>query len=319
MYQLKQFEFHVSDISSLLNVDFKGRDIFVNNVSRIGQETDHSIILCNSCQAEYLKKIKVECLVFCNKKTLVSNKNLSFIVSTDPDVLFYRFINDYLVNETDYWFDEIVSEISPKFPGVIFGYNVKVGKNVIIATGTKIGNNCIIGNNVVIRSNVAFGNGCVIKDNSVIGSAGFGFIRTDDGLLQIPQIGFIKIGNDVIIGSSCSIEKPTMGNTIINDNVKIDDLVQIGQNLQIGANTIITTGFKAETGVKIGADTFIGMGVTIISGEIEIGNNCIIGAGTVVLKSVPDGQIVYSQYSNVIKGGSDEKIKEAFSNFKKIR
>jgi UDP-3-O-[3-hydroxymyristoyl] glucosamine N-acyltransferase len=298
-------------------MDFTGQDIVVNKVSRIGQEIDHSIILCNPDQMDYLKKINTECLVFCCKKTVVNKKNLSYIISPDPEILFFRFINDFLVNETDYWYEGIISVNSTKYPDVVFGYNVIIGKNVVIAPGTKIGNNSVIGNNVVIRSNVEIGNSCIIKDNSVIGSSGFGFIRTDDGLMQIPQIGFIKIGNDVIIGSCCSIEKPTMGHTIINDNVKIDDLVQVGQNQEIGKNTIITTGFKGETGAKIGSDTFIGMGVTIISGEIEIGNRCIIGAGTVVLKSVPDGKIVYSKQMNEIKGDSGEKIKEVFYNFKK--
>jgi UDP-3-O-[3-hydroxymyristoyl] glucosamine N-acyltransferase len=319
MYQLKKFEFHVSDISSLLNVDFSGNDIIVNKICRLGDETDQSLILCNSKQDKDLEKVTSECLVFCSKTAVTDKKNLSYIINDKPEILFFKFINEFLVHETEYWCDKIISVNSIKYPDVIFGYNVKVGKNVIIAPGTKIGNNTVICSNVVIRTNVEIGDGCIIKDNSVIGSEGFGFIQTEEGLMHIPQIGSIRIGNDVVIGSSCTIEKPSMGHTTIHNNVKIDDLVQIGQNQEIGENTVITTGFKAEAGVKIGSDTFIGMGVTIISGVIEIGNQCIIGAGTVVLKSVPDKKIVYCKYEQEIQNNTEVKMDQVFSNFKKIR
>lgn len=319
MYKLKEFELKVSDISSFLNTDFYGEDITVDKIERIGHETENSIILCNKNQEDYLEDIKVKCLVFCSDTAPKTNKNLSYITDAHPEVLFFGFINEYLLQETDYWIEEVISESSTRFPDVDFGYNVKIGKNVIIAPGTKIGNNTIIGNNVVIRSNVVIGNSCIIKDNSVIGSSGFGFVKTNEGLQQIPQFGYIEIGNNVVIGSCCAIEKPAMGKTIIDNDVKIDDLVQIGQNVKIGANTVITTGFKAESGVKIGENTFIGMGVIIISGDIEIGNHCIIGAGTVVTKSVPDGHTLYNKHSNVLKQDSDEKIKKVFSNFNVIK
>jgi UDP-3-O-[3-hydroxymyristoyl] glucosamine N-acyltransferase len=318
MYQLKKFEFKVSDICSLLNVDFRGDDIIVNNISMLGKETAHSIILCDSSLKEVLKNIKSECLVFCTKEVPVKNKNLTFIVSDFPEILFFQFMNEYLVHETEYKDEEIVSLKAEKYPGVFFGYNVKIGNNVILAPGTKIGSNTIICNNVVIRSNVELGENCLIKDNCVIGSEGFGFIRTNEGILHIPQIGCINIGNSVVIGSCSTVEKPMMGTTIIHDNVKIDDLVQIGQNQEIGENTIIATGYRAEAGVKIGSDCFIGVNVTIISGDITIGNHCIIGAGTVVLKSLRSNKVLRNKYQQEIKDVG-EKILNVFAKINKIR
>jgi UDP-3-O-[3-hydroxymyristoyl] glucosamine N-acyltransferase len=318
MYQLKKFEFTVSDICSLINVDFIGNDILVNKICRLGEALDNAMLLCDLSQKDALKKIKSKCLVFCSEEIFVKNENITFILSKIPEVLFFQFLNDYLVQETEYIDEEIISKSSIKFPNVDFGYNVKIGKNIIIAPGTKIGSNTVLCNNTVIRSNVEIGEKCLIKDNCVIGSEGFGFIKTNEGVLHIPQIGHISIGNDVVIGSCSTVEKPMMGYTIIHDNVKIDDLVQIGQNQEIGANTIIATGFKAEAGVKIGSDCYIGMGVTIISGKIVIGNLCIIGAGTVILKSVPDNKMIYNKYQQEISDVG-EKIDKLFLHINKIR
>ena len=132
------------------------------------------------------------------------------------------------------------------------------------------------------------------------------------------EIGNIKIGDDVIIGSNCTIEKPVLGFTLIGNNVKIDDLVQIGQNQEIGNNTIIATGYKAEAGVKIGSNTFIGMGVTVISKNITVGNNCVIGAGTLLTRSIEDNKLVHGVVQLVVKEAENE-LNELMANYRKIR
>jgi UDP-3-O-[3-hydroxymyristoyl] glucosamine N-acyltransferase len=295
MYQLKHFEYKASEISSILGKMLLGEDMNVNNVQQLDQVIDNSMSLCYPKFKNILSGINSRCLIFCSEDTKVKNSKITYLITDNPKLAFFKFISDYLVTDTTYWLSKTISESSEDYPGVYFGYNVRIGKNTIIAPNVKIGSNCIISNNVVIRTNVEIGSNSVIKDNSIIGSEGFGFMNSDEGLIHIPQIGGIKIGNDVVIGSNCAIEKPALGYTIIQDNVKIDDLVQIGHNQNIGRNTIITTGFKAEGGVKIGANSFIGMGVTIISKELTIGNNCLVGAGTVLTKSVPDNTVVYAK------------------------
>jgi UDP-3-O-[3-hydroxymyristoyl] glucosamine N-acyltransferase len=294
----------------LLKKELYGNDILVDNVQQLNRVVGNSMTVCYPKFKQSLVNIACECLVFCTSETLVENPKLSFIITENPKLTFFKFIYDNLVTESSYWYEQIVSEKSDRYPEVKFGYNVKVGKNVVMAPRTLIGSNCIIGNNVVIRSNVEIGDYCMIKDNTIIGSEGFGFMSSEEGLLHIPQIGGIKIGSNVVIGSNCCVEKPALGYTIIHDNVKIDDLVQIGHNHEIGENTIITTGFKAEGNCKIGANSFIGMGVTIVSKTISVGNNCLIGAGTVLTRSVNDNQIVYSKQNLVTEPVGDklEKI-----------
>ena len=318
MYNIKDFEFSASDISGIVDAPLIGEDIIVTSVKKLGSESDNSLIISYEIDKQILEKSKFKCLVFCNKETVCGNKNLSFIVSPDFELLFFKFINEYLISNTEYWLNETISSSSISFPEVNFGYNVKVGKNVILAPGVIIGSNTIIGSNVIIRSNVELGNNCLIKDNTVIGSEGFGFISSEEGYIHIPQIGNIKIGDDVIVGSNCTIEKPVLGFTFIGNNVKIDDLVQIGQNQEIGNNTIIATGYKAEAGVKIGSNTFIGMGVTIISKNISVGNNCVIGAGTLLTRSIADNKVVHGVSQLVIKEAENE-LNELMANYRKIR
>jgi len=308
MYQLKKFEYKASEVSSLLGKKLFGEDLYVDNIQQLDRIKDNSISLCYPKFKDKLEHITYRCLLFCTEDTMVQNPKISYIITDNPKHTFFKFVNDFLVTETTYWIAQTISESSEKYQGVKFGYNVRIGKNVVIAPNVVIGSNCVIGCNVVIRSDVEIGDNCVIKDNTIIGSEGFGFMTSDEGLLHIPQVGGIKIGNDVVIGSNCTVEKPALGYTLIHDNVKIDDLIQIGHNHNIGENTIITTGFKAEGNVKIGANSFIGMGVTVISKSVTVGNNCLIGAGTVLNKSVPDNKVVYSK-QELVFGDVKDKIK----------
>lgn len=294
MYLVKEFEFDASEIAHITEATLVGEDIKVTTLKNLNDPIeDGSMILCYPKFKDRLHQIKKRCLVFCTEETLVNNPVLSFIICDNPKFSFFDFINNYITMETSYWIEKNISLTSDIYPDVTFGYNVKIGKNVVIAPKTHIGSNTIIGNNVVIRSNTIIGDNVLIKDNSVIGSEGFGFVKSDQEIIHVPQLGFIHIGDDTIIGSCCTIEKPALGSTIIEEGVKIDDLVQIGHNQHIGANTMIATGFKGIGGCSIGKNCFIGMGVTVVSKKATIGNNCFVGAGTILTKPVPDNKTVY--------------------------
>jgi len=304
MYILKEFEFWTSEISSIVEKTMYGKDILITNVQPLGQIRKNSMAVCYPKYKNELKKIKHNCLIFCDDDSIIENEYITYIISENPRFTFFKFLSEFLVEETSYWHSEVISVISQNYPDVKFGYNVRIGKNVVIAPHNSIGSNCIIGNNVVIRSKVKIGSNCLIKDNSVIGSEGFGFIKSGNEIIHIPQIGNILIGDNVTIGSNCTIERPGLGCTIIHDNVKIDDLVQIGHNQEIGEGTMIATGFKAEGGLIIGRGCFIGMGVTIV--DASIGNHCIIGAGAIISKPISDYTVAYNKIELIQK---DDKNK----------
>ncbi len=159
-------------------------------------------------------------------------------------------------------------------PQVFIGDNVSVGENSILFPGVKIYNGCVIGANCIIHSNV------------VIGSDGFGFAPTPDGSYKkIPQTGNVIIEDDVEIGANTTIDRSTMGSTVIRKGVKLDNLIQIAHNVEIGENTVIAalTGVAGST--KVGKNCQIG-GQVGISGHITIADNTRIGAQAGIMSSV---------------------------------
>ena len=202
------------------------------------------------------------------------------------------------------------------------GKNVKIGNNVKIYPNTYIGDNVIIGNNCIffagvrIYSETEIGNNCVIHSGAIVGSDGFGFAPHDDGTYsKIPQIGNVILEDDVEIGSCTTIDRATMGSTIIRKGVKLDNQIQIAHNVEIGENTVIA----AQTGVagstKIGKNCMIG-GQVGVAGHIIIGDNVRIQAQSGIGKSLKDGEIV--QGSPAFNYGEFSKSYVHFRNLPKI-
>jgi UDP-3-O-[3-hydroxymyristoyl] glucosamine N-acyltransferase len=165
-------------------------------------------------------------------------------------------------------------------PQVYLGDRVRIGKNCIIHPGVKIYSNCIIGNDVVIHA------------GTVIGSDGFGFApKTDGAYTKVPQLGNVIIEDGVEIGANTTVDRATIGSTIIRRGVKLDNLIQVAHNVEIGAHTVIAalTGISGST--RIGEQVMIG-GQVGIAGHIQIGNKVKVGAQSGVSKDVPDGKIL---------------------------
>lgn len=179
-----------------------------------------------------------------------------------------------------------------------------IGSNVTIGNDVKIHPNCFIGDNVVIGNNVTIfagakvfseteiGNNCAIHSGAVLGADGFGFAPNPDGTFsKIPQIGNLIIEDNVNIGACTTIDRATMGSTIIRKGAKLDNQIQIGHNVEIGENTVIAalTGIAGST--KIGHNCMIG-GQVGIAGHITIGNNVRIQGQSGVSKNIKDGEVL---------------------------
>lgn len=170
--------------------------------------------------------------------------------------------------------------------------NVIIGKNVQILSQVFIGENVVIGNNVLIHpgvkiyDNSEIGNNCIIHSGSVIGSDGFGFnIDNDGNQKKVNHNGNVIIEDNVEIGSNCTIDRATLGSTILRKGVKIDNLIQIAHNVEIGENTVIAacTGIAGST--IIGNNCMIG-GQVGISGHLKIGDRVKIQAKSGILKNI---------------------------------
>jgi UDP-3-O-[3-hydroxymyristoyl] glucosamine N-acyltransferase len=157
---------------------------------------------------------------------------------------------------------------------VFIGNNVEIGKGCIIYPGVKILDDTIIGRN------------CIIHSSTTIGSDGFGFAPNDDGSYKkIPQTGNVVIGDNVEIGSNSTIDRATLGSTIISNGVKLDNQIQVAHNVEIGENTAIAAQSGVAGSTKIGKNCMIGGQVGII-GHIKIGDNVKIQAQAGVTSNI---------------------------------
>ena len=157
---------------------------------------------------------------------------------------------------------------------VFIGNNVKIGKGCLIYPGVKILDDTIIGQN------------CIIHSSTTIGSDGFGFAPNDDGSYKkIPQTGNVVIGDNVEIGSNSTIDRATLGSTIISNGVKLDNQIQVAHNVEIGENTAIAAQSGVAGSTKIGKNCMIGGQVGII-GHIKIGDNVKIQAQAGVTSNI---------------------------------
>ena len=166
------------------------------------------------------------------------------------------------------------------------GNNSKIYPNVSISDSCVIGENCTIYSGATIYHNTIIGNNCTIHANAVIGADGFGFAPQADGtFVAIPQLGNVVLEDNVSIGANTTVDRATMGSTILREGVKIDNLVQIAHNVEIGKNTVIA----AQTGIsgssKIGENCMIG-GQAGLAGHISVANNTILMAKSGITKSV---------------------------------
>ena len=172
------------------------------------------------------------------------------------------------------------------------GENVKIYPHSYIGDNAVIGNNCVIFSGVKIYSETQIGNNCKIHSGAIIGSDGFGFAPDENGEYKaIPQIGNVIIEDNVDIGAASTIDRATMGSTIIRKGVKLDNQIQIAHNVEVGKNTVIAaqTGIAGST--KIGENCMIG-GQVGFAGHITVGNNVKIQGQTGVTKSLKEGEKV---------------------------
>ena len=170
--------------------------------------------------------------------------------------------------------------------------DINMGSNVFLGKGVVIGKNVIIGNNVVINDFAKIGDNCIIKSGTIIGDIGFGFERNSFfEPVRVPHIGNVIIEDSVEIGSMVTVNRGTLGSTLIRKNVKIDDHVHVAHNVEINSNSLICAGAVLGGSCYIGEKCWVGLNSTIHQ-KVKIRNNVTIGMGANVFKSVNEGIVI---------------------------
>ena len=175
---------------------------------------------------------------------------------------------------------------------VSIGKNAKIYPNVYIGDDVKIGDNVILFSGAKIYSDTLIGDNCVIHSCAILGADGFGFAPNKENQYQkIAQIGNVIIEDFVDVGAATTIDRATLGSTVIRKGVKLDNQIQIAHNVEIGKNTVIAaqTGIAGST--KIGENCMIG-GQVGIAGHITIGNNVRIQGQSGVSRNIKDGEVL---------------------------
>lgn len=199
---------------------------------------------------------------------------------------------------------------------VTIGDNVKIYPNTFIGDNVTIGDNCVFFAGVRIYSETVIGNRCTIHSGTIIGSDGFGFAPQEDGTyVKVPQIGNVIIEDDVEIGACTTVDRATLGSTVIRKGVKLDNHIQVAHNVEIGENTVIA----AQTGIagttKIGKNCLIG-GQVGFAGHLVIGDGVKIQAQSGIGKNLEAGEVV--QGSPAFNYGDFAKSFVHFRNLPKI-
>lgn len=183
-------------------------------------------------------------------------------------------------------------------PCAVVETGAHVGAHSVVAAGcyvgedTRIGDHCLIYPNVTIRERCQIGNRVIIHSGATIGSDGFGFIPGADGHTKIPQVGSVRIDDDVEIGAQVAVDRARFGKTWIRRGAKIDNLVQVAHNVVIGEYAFVV----AQTGIS--GSTRIGRSVTLagqagLAGHLEVGDRAIVMAQAGVSKDVPPGARIF--------------------------
>ena len=173
-------------------------------------------------------------------------------------------------------------------PGVIIGNNSRIYPGCYLADNVSMGNNVTLFSGVKIYFDCKLGNDIIIHSGAVIGGDGFGFAPTGDGGYQkISQIGNVIIEDDVEIGANTTVDRATMGSTIIRKGVKLDNLIQIAHNVEIGVNTVVAAQTGISGSAKIGENAIIGGQVGIV-GHINVPNGTQLQAKTGLSRSIKE-------------------------------
>lgn len=170
--------------------------------------------------------------------------------------------------------------------GAVIGERCFIGPNTVIEEGARLGDDCRLQANVTICHHATVGARCAFKPGAVVGSDGFGFAPAPDGFVKVPQLGGVRLGNDVEVGSNTTIDRGTIEDTVIDDGVKLDNLVQVGHNCRIGANTVVAGCVGISGSTIIGRRCMIGGAVGIV-GHLEIGDDVVVTGYSMVTHSLP--------------------------------
>ncbi|MDG5491639.1 UDP-3-O-(3-hydroxymyristoyl)glucosamine N-acyltransferase [Psychroserpens sp. SPM9] len=325
--------FTAQQIAGILEGDIIGDpEVEVSKLSKIEEGTEGSLtFLANPKYKSYIYSTKAS-ITIVNKTFEPENDITTTLIKVDDAYKSFskllEYYNQVKLNKHGIEQPSFISESAQVGDDIYVGAfsyigdNVTIGKNVKIFPNSYIGDNVTIGDNTIlfsgakVYSECVIGNNCVINSGVIIGADGFGFVPDETGEYnKVPQTGNVIIEDFVDIGAATTIDRATLGSTVIRRGVKLDNQIQIAHNVEIGKNTVIAaqTGIAGST--KIGENCIIG-GQVGFAGHLNIGNNVKIQAQSGIGRHVKDNEVL--QGSPSFNYGDWNKSYVYFKNLPKI-
>lgn len=302
-------KFTAQDIASMINGRIEGNhEIVVNKLSKIEQGQPGSItFLGNPKYTHYIYTTNASIVIVSNDFVPEHELACTLIRVDNPYEAFAKMLEAYnqlLLNKSGISKQACIAESAAYGKDCYIGEFTSIGENVSIGDKVKIYPGCIIGDHVTIGNGTTLyagvkiymgcviGNNCTLHGGVVIGGDGFGFFpQSDNEYQKVAQIGNVVIEDNVEIGSNTTIDRATLGSTIIHKGVKLDNLIQVAHNVEIGENTVIAAQSGIAGSAHIGKNCMIG-GQVGITGHLTIGDNVKIAAQSGISTNVPEGSLL---------------------------
>lgn len=296
-------KFTVKQIAEILEGDIIGDDsVMVSTLSKIEEGREGSLtFLSNEKYTPYIYTTKASIVIV--DKNFIPTKHIeaTLIAVADPYGSFSKILSFYdeiKNNKTGLEDPHFMSSSASVGDNIYLGAFSYIGENVAIADNVKIYPNCFIGDNVHIGAGTVLyagvkvyadciiGADCILHSGAVVGADGFGFSPDKNGVYTaIPQIGNVVVEDNVSIGANTTIDRATLGSTIIKKGVKLDNLIQIGHNSELGENTVMAAQSGVAGSSKLGRNVMVG-GQTAIAGHLKLADYVVAMAKSGVTKSI---------------------------------
>jgi UDP-3-O-[3-hydroxymyristoyl] glucosamine N-acyltransferase len=298
----------LNEIAEKIQGDLTGNGLVViSGVSGMQEAKKGDItFLIDRSYKKYLKECKASAIILgkdinpdeFKSKNIIITKNPALAYAKVIEMFHPRKINEKGISTSAYIAETSqISDEATIYPHAYIGEKSIIGKKAVIypfvhiGDGVTVGEETVIYPHAVIYDKVVIGKRVIIHSGTVLGSDGFGYIWDGEKHIKIPQIGIVEIGDDVEIGANVTIDRASLGKTIIKKGTKIDNLVQIAHNVSIGENSIIVSQVGIAGSSTIGNNVVLA-GQVGVRDHVIIGNNVKAAGGTGITKSVPENSLI---------------------------
>ena len=308
MYQPRKNKISIKKIAKFLKTSYTGKDFDITSLSSLNNVKNNSLLFYSEL-ANYqfkikdnvnydLKKLeKFKNIALITTDEIKNKINIPIISSENPRLDFQRVAMKFFTEDE---FSPGIHKTAVVEKSSTIGKDVYIGPHCYIGNNVKIGDKTKILANVCIYGKTQIGSNSVILSNTTIGSEGFSFYFDADEFFHFPHLGSVLIGDNVWIGSNCTVEKSQIDQTIIEDHVKIDDIVHVGHNSIVKKATQITAGSVISGRAKIGKGCWIAPN-SVIDAGCEIGDGCIVGTASLVMSNFPKNSVIAGSPARLLK------------------